>query len=70
MKKNMGTLDRVVRIALAVLIAVLIFTGQFTDLTAIIFGIVAVVFIATSAVGTCPAYLPFNISTRRRTTAR
>jgi Na+(H+)/acetate symporter ActP len=63
MKKNMGTVDRVVRVAIAVVIAVLYFTGQISGLAAVILGLLAVVFVATSVVGTCPLYLPFGIST-------
>ncbi len=64
MKKNMGSLDRVLRVAAAVLVAVLYFTGVISGTVAIVLGIVAAVFILTSLVGTCPAYLPFGLSTR------
>ena len=33
---------------------------------ALVLGIVAVVFVVTSAIGFCPAYLPFKISTCRK----
>lgn len=69
MQKNMGTIDRVGRFALAVLVAVLYFTGQISGTAAIILGIVAVAFFATSLVGTCPLYLPFKISTRKKSGA-
>jgi pilus assembly protein TadC len=65
MTKNMGTLDRALRFAAALLIAVLYFTGVISGTVAIILGIIAVVFLLTSFVGTCPAYLPFGLSTRR-----
>ena len=66
MQKNMGTIDRVVRFALAVLVAVLYFTGQISGTLAIILGIAAVAFFATSLVGTCPLYMPLKISTRKK----
>ncbi|HET6452619.1 MAG TPA: DUF2892 domain-containing protein [Spirochaetia bacterium] len=66
MKANMGILDRVVRVGLVALVAVLFFTGQLSPVAAIILGVLAVVFLATSAVGVCPLYLPLRISTRRR----
>jgi hypothetical protein len=69
MQKNMGTIDRVVRFALALLVAVLYFTGQISGTAAIILGIVAVAFFATSLVGTCPIYAPFKISTRKKSEA-
>ncbi len=65
MKKNMGTVDRIIRTAIAVLIAVLYFTGQISGLAAIILGIIAVVFLVTSLFSRCPAYLPLGISTRK-----
>jgi Na+(H+)/acetate symporter ActP len=65
MKKNMGTIDRLIRTAIAVLIAVLYFTGQISGLAAVILGIIAVAFLVTSLFARCPAYLPLNISTTR-----
>ena len=41
MKKNMGAVDRIVRIILAVVVAVLFITGQLTGGAAIILGIIA-----------------------------
>lgn len=69
MIKNMGTVDKAVRVAVALVIAVLYFTGQITGVAAIVLGVLAVVFLLTSAVGTCPIYLPFGISTRGKTPA-
>ena len=63
MKKNMGTIDRVIRIVLAIVVAILYVNGSITGTAAIILGILAVVFIITSLVGFCPLYLPFKIST-------
>ncbi len=65
MKKNMGTVDRVVRVLVAIIVAILYFTGQITGTAAIILGIIAIVFILTGLVGTCPAYLPLGLSTRK-----
>lgn len=63
MKKNMGTVDRVVRVLLAIVIIVLYLTGNITGIAAIILGIFALVFILTSLIGFCPLYVPFKIST-------
>lgn len=63
MKKNMGNLDRIIRFILAVVIAVLYFTNSITGTAAIILGIIALIFILTSFIGVCPAYVPFKIST-------
>jgi K+-transporting ATPase A subunit len=66
MVKNMGKIDRVVRIVLAAAVAVLYFTGRLTGTAALVLGILAAVFLATAVVGTCPLYLPFKISTKKK----
>lgn len=66
MKKNMGTVDRVIRVLLAVVVIVLYLTGNITGIAAIILGILAFVFIITSLIGFCPLYVPFKISTIRK----
>jgi hypothetical protein len=63
MKKNMGTVDRVVRILLAIAVIVLYLTGNITGIAATILGIFAIAFIITSLIGFCPLYVPFKIST-------
>jgi len=63
MKKNMGMADRIIRTVIAVVIGVLYFTGVIGGTLALILGIVAVIFLLTSIVSWCPAYLPFGIST-------
>ncbi|MEX2435262.1 MAG: DUF2892 domain-containing protein [Balneolaceae bacterium] len=65
MKKNMGLLDKSVRVIIAIVVAVLYFTGQISGTVAAILGILAIVFILTSLVGTCPLYLPFGLSTKK-----
>ncbi len=65
MKLNMGTLDRTIRLLIAAVIATLYFTGNISGLAAIILGILAVIFIATSLVGSCPLYLLLGLSTRK-----
>lgn len=66
MKKNMGLADKAIRILVAAVIAVLYFTHQITGTAAIILGVLAIVFTLTSLVGTCPLYLPFGISTKKK----
>jgi hypothetical protein len=63
MKKNMGTIDRVIRVLLAIVVIVLYLTGSITGIAAIILGILAAVFVLTSLIGFCPLYAPFRIST-------
>ncbi len=58
--KNIGSADRVIRIVLGVAIAVLGIAFKSW------LGLIAIVPLATAAVGTCPLYLPFGISTRKK----
>jgi uncharacterized membrane protein len=63
MKKNMGTADRVIRILVAVIIALLFYSNIITGLFAIVALILAAVFVATSFISFCPLYGLFGIST-------
>lgn len=65
MKKNMGGLDRGLRILAAVAIVVLYYTGVLSGTLAIILLVLAGVFILTSFISFCPLYYPFKISTRK-----
>ncbi len=67
MKQNMGKTDRVLRTVLAVIVLVLYFSDQLTDLAAIVLGIFALVFLVTSVLGFCPLYVPLGISSKRKT---
>ncbi len=66
MKKNLGTVDKVIRIIIAVGIAVLYFTNVISGTLAIVLGILAVVFVLTSFISFCPLYLPFGINTSKK----
>ncbi|HNW74959.1 MAG: DUF2892 domain-containing protein [Bacteroidales bacterium] len=66
MKKNMGTTDKIIRIVIAVLFAVLFFTKAVTGVAGIILLVLAAVFILTSLIGSCPLYLPFGINTCKK----
>ncbi len=66
MKKNMAIVDRIFRVVLVALVVVLYFAHVLSPVAAIILGILAVVFLLTSIVGTCPIYLALGISTKRR----
>ncbi len=66
MKKNMGTVDRVIRVLLAVVVLILYLTGNITGLAAVVLGVIAVIFVVTSIIGFCPLYVPFKISTIKK----
>jgi hypothetical protein len=65
MKQNMGAIDRVIRIILALVVVILYFTGELSGLAAIVLGIFAVVFLLTSLVGVCPLYTMLGIKTTK-----
>lgn len=65
MKKNVGTIDKVVRILIAVVISGLYFSNIISGTVAIVLLILAGVFILTSFMSFCPLYLPFGLSTRK-----
>ncbi len=58
MKANVGGYDRVARAVLGVVLIALAATG-----TVGAWGYIGIVPILTAAIGWCPAYLPFGIST-------
>jgi hypothetical protein len=66
MAQNMGTVDRAIRILVAIGIAALYFTDRIGGTLAIVLGVIAVVFLVTSLVGRCPAYLPLGLSTCKK----
>ena len=66
MKRNMGGIDRVVRIILAVAVGILYLTGAITGTAAIVLGVLALIFIATSAIGFCPLYALLGFSTVKK----
>lgn len=63
MKKNMGTTDRIVRLVIAAIIAVLYFTETITGTLGIVLLVLGGVFVLTSFISFCPLYAPFGLST-------
>jgi len=66
MKQNMGFIDRLIRVLVAVAIVAFYLTGQISGIAAIILGVLALVFVLTSIIGFCPLYLPVRISTKKK----
>ncbi|HRL71815.1 MAG TPA: DUF2892 domain-containing protein [Flavobacterium sp.] len=66
MKKNMGSTDRIIRIAIAVLIAILYFTNTINGTLALVLGTFAIIFVLTSFISFCPLYFPFGFSTLKK----
>ena len=63
MKKNVGTIEKVIRILVAVIFIILFATKVVTGTLGIILLVLAGIFILTSLVGWCPIWALFKIST-------
>lgn len=63
MKKNMGTTDKIIRIVLAIIFAILYFTGTVSGTLAIILLVLGIIFVLTSLISFCPLYAIFGIKT-------
>ena len=66
MKKNMGNVDRIIRILFFVVVAILYFTGTITGTLGIILGLLGIVLFVTSLVGFCPLYVPLKLNTAKK----
>jgi len=65
MNKNLGNIDRVLRIVLSLVVAALLLTGTLSGTLGWILGVVAIVLLVTGAISFCPLYFPFKISTKK-----
>ncbi len=63
MKKNMGTIDKALRIVVALVIAGLYYADIINGTIALVLLLLAGIFIITSFISFCPLYLPFGINT-------
>lgn len=63
MKANMGSLDRIIRLVIAVILAAFYLTDSITGTTVIIFLAIAAVFTLTSLFSFCPLYTLLGINT-------
>ena len=66
MKKNMGTIDKVIRMLIALVIVILYFTNAISGTLAVVLLILAGIFVVTSLISFCPLYLLFGISTCKK----
>jgi hypothetical protein len=66
MKKNVGTIDRVIRILIAVVVVVLYFTKVVSGTLGIILLALAAIFVVTSLLSFCPIWKALGLSTRKK----
>lgn len=63
MKKNMGTTDKIIRIAVAAVIGFLYYNGTISGTLGIVLMGLAGIFVLTSFISFCPLYAPFGLNT-------
>lgn len=63
MKKNMGNLDKIIRIIVAIAFAGLYFGGIVTGTMGVVFLVLGAVFVLTSLVSFCPLYTLVGLNT-------
>lgn len=62
MKKNMGNVDKIIRVIIAVVFAVLYFTNTIVGTLGIVLLVLAGVFVLTSLFSFCPLYTIFGLN--------
>ncbi len=60
MSKNVGAVDRMIRLIIGVVLIALVFIGPKTE-----WGWLGLIFFVTGFAGFCPLYLPFKINTNK-----
>jgi hypothetical protein len=66
MKANMGSTDKIIRILVAMVIAILYFTKVIDGTLGIVLLILGGVFVATSLISFCPLYTLLGINTCKK----
>ncbi len=65
MKKNMGTIDKVIRIIIALIVVALYYTNVISGTLGIVLLVLAGVFVLTSLVSFCPLYMLIGLKTNK-----
>jgi Inner membrane protein YgaP-like, transmembrane domain len=66
MTKNMGSIDKIIRIVVALVVAVLYFTGTVTGVLGYVLLAAGAIFLLTSVVNFCPLYTLLGIKTTKK----
>ena len=66
MKTNMGTLDKTIRIIIAIIIGYLYYNGTISGTLGFILMVFAAIFLLTSIISFCPLYTIFGIKTCKK----
>ena len=65
MKKNMGTIDRLLRFVVGAALVILYLSNSVIGALGVVLLIVGAVFVLTSFVSWCPGYVPLGVSTKK-----
>ena len=68
MSTNMNGLDRIIRLVIAVAAVIAAFAVGASSLFGIILFVIAAIMLVTAAVGFCPLYRVFGLSTKKKAT--
>lgn len=63
MKRNLGTADKIIRVIIAAIVAILYFTNVITGTTGIVLLAIAALLLITSLVSFCPLYALLGLKT-------
>lgn len=66
MKPNMGSADKIIRIVIAAVVAVLYFTKVIEGTLGIVLLVLAAVFVLTSLISFCPLYTVIGLNTGKK----
>ena len=66
MKKNMGSIDRLIRVLIAMLLISLYFTNVISGTLGLILLSLTIIFVLTSLISFCPLYTLFGIKTCKK----
>jgi hypothetical protein len=66
MKKNMGTIDKTVRILVAAVVVLLYFTHVISGTLAVVLLVLSAVFVLTSLLSFCPLYMLTGMNTNKK----
>lgn len=66
MKTNMGNIDKVIRVLIAIAFSILYFTGVVDGVLGYVLLALGAIFLLTSVISFCPLYAPFKISTCKK----
>lgn len=66
MKKNMGAIDKAIRVIIAIAFSVLYFTGTVDGVLGYVLLALGAIFLLTSVISFCPLYAPFKINTCKK----